>query len=112
MLCPQFPASEVLLLFPRKFIYLHTERLQLKFGYPLVNIIRDLIYLLTQLFVILGYVLARKRLIGEAHVHDARGVALGRGEVYEPPLSQKVYTLSVFQGMLVHKISHLSDLLR
>ena len=50
---------------------------------------RDRIDLLLQLLVILHQVFRTERLVGEAHVHDAGRMALGRRQVHESALAEQ-----------------------
>src|ERR1700722_13764268 len=82
------PAGEILLLRGRQRIDLHAHRGQLELGDRLVDLLRHRVDLLLELLVVLRHVLRGEGLVGEAHVHDARGVTLGGGQVHETPFRQ------------------------
>ena len=52
-----------------------------------------------------GQGLDAQGLIGEGHVHDTGGMALGRGKVDEPALRQKINALAGAERQFLHVIT-------
>ena len=77
LLSLHFPAGEVFDLLLRQRIDLHPHAGEFEVRDFLVDHRRDRIDLLLQLLVILHQVLSPERLVRDAHVHDAGGMALG-----------------------------------
>src|SRR6267142_4421863 len=89
-LCSLAPAREIFFLLRCKFVDLYSHRLELELGHFLVDIHRNRIDLLLQRAVVLHHIFDGERLVGEAHVHHAGGVALGSSEVDEPSLAEQI----------------------
>jgi len=70
-------------------------------GNGAVNRFRDRIDFLLQLLVILHQVLSTERLVGEAHVHDAGRMALGRRQVHESSLAEQTDPMAGLEGELL-----------
>src|SRR5205085_7547931 len=79
------PARQVLGLLRRQFVDRDAHRLELQLRDVLVDLRRQHVHLPLQPGWVLRKVLRRERLVREAHVHHRGGMALGRGEVDEPP---------------------------
>jgi hypothetical protein len=65
---------------------------------------RDRVDLLLQLLVFFGHVFRGERLVGEAHVHDARRVAFGSREVDETTLGKHINPPAVLQGEFLNEV--------
>ena len=56
-----------------------------------------------QLAAVLYHVLGAQGLVGEAHVHDAGRMPLGRRQVYQPPLCQQMNPAAIPEGVLFYE---------
>src|SRR6267142_1383763 len=75
------PGSQVTLLRGREAVDADSHRVQLESGDLAIDLRRDWIHGRSERSRMLDQVLRRQRLVGEAHVHDARGVSLRGGEI-------------------------------
>src|SRR5688572_17834862 len=91
---PMLPGGDVLRLFGGHRIEHDAERGELEPGDLGVDRFRDVVDPRLELGVVQRDVFGRQRLVGEAHVHDRRGVALGRSQVDQPALGDEVQLLA------------------
>src|SRR5438067_2462622 len=103
---PFLPRCKVLLLLGRELVDPDAHRLELEPGDLAIDLRRHRIHLLLQLLAVLRHVLGGERLVGEAHVHHARRMPLGRGEVDEAALAQHRDAVAVLEGVLVDELAH------
>ena len=89
---------------------LDAHRLQLEARHLAVDLLRHVVDRKRQILVVLGDVLRAERLVGEAHVHDRRGVTLGGGEVEQAALGEHVDRASVAQAVRLHERPRCGDL--
>src|ERR1043166_4530013 len=73
------PAREVLRLLGRELVDRDAHRLELQLRDLLVDLGRKHVHLPVEVVRVLRQILGRERLVGEAHVHHGRGMALARG---------------------------------
>src|ERR1051325_1748654 len=92
---PLIPGSEVALLLGGEGVDADAHRRQLEARDLAVELLGDTVHVLAERRRVLHHVLRGQRLVGEGHVHHARGVALRRGEVHEPPFRQHENALAV-----------------
>ena len=78
----------------------------------MVDVLRDRIDLPLQDLDVFRQVFGREGLIGKAHVHDARRVALGGSQVDEAAFAEHVDPAVVLQGVLFDELPDLPLLLR
>src|SRR6266851_2211667 len=91
------PARQILFLLRAQPVDLDSHRLQLQLGNSLVEFVWHAVDLFLQRLEILDHVLDRQRLVGEAHVHDRRGMSFGGGQIDEPSFAEKVDLAAIFQ---------------
>src|SRR5262245_41741228 len=87
------PAGEILRLLGRELVYLHTERIQLQPRDLALERRRDLVHALLERAGGGHEVHGRERQQGERDVHHGGRVALGGGQVHDPPLREQVEPL-------------------
>src|SRR5690242_3715673 len=80
----EVPGGEIALLLGRERVDRHAHPRQLEARDLLVAVARQPVHVLAQVRGLADHVLRRERLVGERHVHHARGVALGGGQVHQP----------------------------
>src|SRR6185295_9715362 len=98
---PLSPRAQVVLLLGGERVDLDPHRLELQLGDLLVDLGRHGVHAGVQRPAALDDPLDRQGLVRERHVHDGRGVPLGRGEVHEAPLAQEVQATTVTHRVLV-----------
>src|SRR5438270_12481261 len=106
---PFLPGVDVLLLLRGEGVDGNPHRLQLQPGDVGVDLMRDVVHAVLERAARAGQPLRRERLVGEAHVHHGRRVALGRGQVDEPALADDVEPAAVLQPVLLDELPHLAD---
>src|SRR5205823_6385807 len=74
---PFLPRCKVLFLLGRELVDADAHRAELEAGDLAIDLGRHRVDLLFELLAVLRHVFRGERLVGEAHVHDARGMALG-----------------------------------
>src|SRR3984893_4791000 len=103
---PLFPRGEVLLLRLGELVDAHAHRLELEAGDLGVDVLGHRVHLVLQRLAVLHHVLGGERLVREAHVHHARGMAFRRGEVDEASLAEHGDAPAVLQRVLVDEVAH------
>ena len=102
------PRGDVLGLLGRHRVEGDPERRELEPGDLGVDRLGHAVHAILELGVMAGDVLGRQRLVGEAHVHDRRGMALGGAQVHQTALGNEVDLLAA-QVELLHVLAHLAD---
>src|SRR5438067_8165298 len=103
---PFLPRCKVLLLLGRELVDLDAHRLELQSSDLAIDLRRHRVHFLVQLLAMLRHVLGGERLVGEAHVHHARRMALGGGEVDEAALAEHRDAVAVLERVLVDELAH------
>src|SRR5258708_36514162 len=91
------PPRQILFLLRRQVVDLDSERLQLQFGDPLVEIVGDFVNPVLQTLVILYHVLGGESLVRKAHVHDGWRVSFGGSQVDQAAFAEQVDLAPVAQ---------------
>src|SRR5215217_8206755 len=99
------PRSQVARLLLGQLVDLHAGGLELEASDLPIDLLRNDVDLSLELAGVVDDELGRERLVGEAHVHDSRGMALGRAEVHEPPVGDEVDAPPVLEAELLDQRS-------
>src|SRR6266850_2479275 len=97
------PGSQVTLLRGREAVDADSHRVQLESGDLAIDLRRDWIHGRSERSRMLDQVLRRQRLVGEAHVHDARGVSLRGGEIDQAAFAEQGDAAAVGELVLVEE---------
>src|SRR5450756_2185049 len=100
------PGGEVLGLLLGERVALDVHGLELDAVDIVVDVSGHHVDLVLERGVVLDHVLGAQRLVGEAHVHDGRRVALGRRKVDQPAFGQQVQTAAVGHGVLLDELAN------
>src|ERR1051326_953333 len=100
-LCSFAPASQIFFLLGREAVDLDAHGFELQFGNALVEFVGNFVDRLLELLTVFDHVFDRERLVGEAHVHDAGGVAFSGGQVDQAAVAEEVDFAAVFERVLV-----------
>src|SRR2546428_4159875 len=102
---PEVPGGEVFLLLGRERVNRHAHCVELEPGDLPIELRRNAVHVLSEHGAALHDELGRERLVGEAHVHHARRMPFGCGEVYQPSVRQDEQPLPV-QPPFVHELAY------
>src|SRR5438045_6669293 len=103
----RLPRRQVPLLLCRQRVDRHAHRRELQACDLRVDLLRHRVHADVEFLLLQHEVLGGQRLVGEAHVHDARRVALGRGEIDQPSLAEQEQLAAVAQTELLDERTHL-----
>src|ERR1700722_1234665 len=90
------PGGEVVLLLGRELIDLEAHGFELQFGDLLVEVLGNRVDLRLEVLGVLDHVIGGQGLVGEAHVHHRRGMALCSCEVDETTVAKEINPATVF----------------
>src|SRR3954467_6714163 len=103
---PFLPRCKVLLLLGRELVDLDAHGLELEPGDLAIDLGGNRVHLLLELLAVLRHVLGGERLVGEAHVHHARRMPLGGGEIDEAAFAEHRHAVAVLERVLVDELTH------
>src|SRR5262245_40920560 len=108
---PLIPGGEVALLLGGEGVDPHTHRRQLEPRDVPVELRRNAVHVLPERRRLAHYVFRGEGLVGERHVHDARGMSLRRRQVHQPPFGQHEDALAA-EPPLLDELAHPRGALR